>query len=232
MLTIACVRSGTKYGLDYVERLRDAVARNLDRPHRIVCLTDQMTVPHGVEMVNVAGYGLPGWWAKMALFAGPWRRELGRVLYFDLDTIICGDLAPLADWAGEFGICESFTRLAGHRAWPCAYGSAVMSIAPDWGRDLWDEFWRTREHMMLDCPRGDQQAIEAIAMTLGLEVKLLQREFPAGYFLGYRDLERHRHEQPAEAAVICFGGRSKPHNCGVLWARRAWGLASRGEQCR
>lgn len=226
-LTIACVRTGTKYGLEYVEKLRDAVARNLGRPYRFVCLTDQITVPHSVELVNVAHLGLPGWWAKMALFSGL-LRDAERVLYFDLDSIICGDLAPLADWPGAFGICESFTRLAGHSTWPCAYGSAVMSIRRDWGRDLWDEFDRTRDRVMLNCPRGDQQAIEVIALTLGLEVRLLQRELEPGFFLGYRDLARHHAAQPPGSAVICFGGRSKPHNCGVLWARRHWGLQAKG----
>src|SRR3546814_12241945 len=56
------------------------------------------------------------------------------LVYLDLDTVVAGDLAPLAGWdAGPFGLCANFTRLAGHSAWPCRYGSCVMSLAEgDW----------------------------------------------------------------------------------------------------
>jgi len=36
---------------------------------------------------------LPGWWSKMEMFT----LDRGPCIYFDLDTVICGDLGPLVD---------------------------------------------------------------------------------------------------------------------------------------
>ena len=84
-LTIACVlRSGGDFDAEYVERLRDGVAANLSLPHRFVCLSD-IEVP--CERVALR-HGWPGWWSKLELF----EQLKGRVLYFDLDTVIAGSL--------------------------------------------------------------------------------------------------------------------------------------------
>ncbi|MFM8903690.1 MAG: glycosyltransferase, partial [Verrucomicrobiota bacterium] len=40
MATILCMKWGTKYGPEYVNRLRSMVRRHLRMPHRFVCLTD------------------------------------------------------------------------------------------------------------------------------------------------------------------------------------------------
>ena len=45
-LTVACLKWGRKYGVDYVNILRDMVRRHLAVPHRFVCLTDD---PAGIE---------------------------------------------------------------------------------------------------------------------------------------------------------------------------------------
>ncbi len=39
-VNIICIKWGTKYGPDYVNKLRSMVQRHLKRPHRFVCLTD------------------------------------------------------------------------------------------------------------------------------------------------------------------------------------------------
>lgn len=212
-LTVACVRTGTKYAADYVHRLKAMTARHL-RSHRFVCLTDRPGELPELETVNVAALGLPGWWAKMALFS-PRFRGGGRVLYFDLDTVICGPLGPLADWDGTFGICANFAVRAGHPTWPCRYGSAVMSFAPGWGEEVWDAFARAGTGMIAECPKGDQQAIEALVP----DATLLQDVMPPGFFTSYRELG----EEPLEAAsVICFGGHRTPANCPYGWVRRHW----------
>jgi hypothetical protein len=209
VITVACVRVGTKYGPEYVDRLESMAARHL-ASHRFVCLTDQPDTPG--ETIDVSACGLDGWWAKMCLFD---RRLIpGRVLFFDLDTVILNDLTPLAEWGGAFGICESFTRRAGNLNWPCRYGSCVMSIGPGFGQDIWERFDRDRDAIMRRCTRGDQQAIEALHPT----ATLLQDELPEGFFMGYRDLT----DTKPDASVIVFGGRRKPGNSPYQWVTDAW----------
>ena len=177
----------------------------------------------GVECINISKYNLHGWWAKMCLFNRAIVPE-GRILYFDLDTVIINDLTPLAEWSGGFGICANFTRAAGHKTWPCKYGSCVMSIGPQFGQQIWDEFTGNRHRLIKECPHGDQQAIEQIHPFAGI----LQVHVPPGFFLGYRDLTEIEPFEDGvvllagKPSVVVFGGNNKPENCKIPWVQEAW----------
>ena len=220
-LTVLCVLNGTKYDASYVAKLRAMVGRHLKVTHRFLCISDRTLGIPGVEelVTELKGYST-AWWAKMMLFA-PEVRGDGPAIYFDLDTVICGDLSPLAFIAGnyKFAICENFTKRAGHPTWPCAYGSAVMTFGRGWGQDVFDAWYARHMEWMADAGQyGDQMVIEKLAPGM----PLLQSLTPRGYFLGYRELADHRHNRPPGASVVVFAGRNKPHNTDVEWVRREW----------
>jgi hypothetical protein len=162
-MTIACVfvQGEYPYTVDYVTRLRDMVARWTDRPFRFVCLTDQpqlFTPP--IETVWVAK--LPGFapWTKLELF-NPIRQWTGRMLYFDLDTLIVAPLAPIIDAPTEFAItadptnkknrtCDSFGRAIVRR-----FNSSVMVWDGGTQTDLYTN-WTTADGDRLS---GDQDWI-------------------------------------------------------------------------
>lgn len=222
-MIVACVRSGRRYPFEYVTRLRSMVERHMPPiAWEFVCITDQPERSRGVRSVDIEIAGLPGWWAKMALFQKAWRAG-HSVLYFDLDTVICGDLSPLVglaahlrDRTSRIAICENWTRLHGNRTWPCRYGSCVMilhSTLDDW---IWERFERSRNVLMSRCERGgDQLAIEMIEPG----ADFLQDMLPAGYMCSYRSLAKRK---PDGLAVINFGGSSKPHNCQFDWVKDQW----------
>jgi len=94
VITIACVlREGGKVGYNatWVEKLQNAVSRNLTVPYRFICLSD-CEVP--CERIPLDDIGT-GWWAKMQLFKP--NALTGPTLFFDLDTVIFGDLNPLVE---------------------------------------------------------------------------------------------------------------------------------------
>jgi hypothetical protein len=107
VLTALCVlRSGGDYDVEDVIRLRDGFDAYLPGIE-FVCLSD-VDIP-GVTTVPLI-YGWPRWWAKMEICAPDIR---GDVLYADLDTMVVGDLTPLAsigrltvldNWDGDGGI--------------------------------------------------------------------------------------------------------------------------------
>jgi hypothetical protein len=96
-ITIACVLrtpdqnvpepKKKRYGPDDVLKLKKAFETFLSIDHDFVCLTDQEISE--IKTIPLIG-NTPGWWAKIELF----RPDLfnGPVFYFDLDTIICGEL--------------------------------------------------------------------------------------------------------------------------------------------
>ena len=213
-MIVACVRTGTKYGPEYVYRLKAMAQRHLKTPHRFICITDAPEDFPDIQCIDLVGLALPGWFAKMFLFEPEWRAG-ERVLYFDLDTVICGDLGPLAGLGVEFGICENFTRLAGLRN-VCAYGSCVMTIGPDALPDVWEQFWdEPQQWINAAGPHGDQWIIEKLAPA----ATLLQDATHPGYFLGYRELTD---QKPPGCSLVIFAGRSKPHNCNEQWIASEW----------
>jgi len=84
-LTVLCVRFGTKYGREYVERLRNMAARHIKVPYEFVCLTDDINPIQGVRSIvqPLAGYHRL-WWHKVHMFDSGLPLS-GRILYFDLD---------------------------------------------------------------------------------------------------------------------------------------------------
>lgn len=215
-MILACVRTGTRYPIAYVEKWRNMVLRNMpDIAFMMVCLTDQPERVEGVNFIDVATYRLPKWWPKMLLFQKPWRAG-HSVLYIDLDSVILSHLGPLTGLRATFAVCANFARLHGNRKWPCRYSSAVMFMRHDFGEDLWLDFQRDGERLMREFEvYGDQRVIE----VLHPDADLLQPILPSGYLLSYRDLPA---KMPDGAGIINFGGPSKPDNCTIPWVQRAW----------
>jgi hypothetical protein len=213
-LIIACVRTGTLYGIDYVRKLRNMVARHLKRPYTFVCLTDQPDRCEGVAFLDVSDIGLPGWWAKMILFAPEWR-GLAKVVYIDLDTVIINDITPLTIVPGEFSTCENFTRLSGSLTYPCKYNSSVLVIGAGQAAFVWNKFVQRSDLLMSKHARyGDQACMEELYPT----APFLQTLLPRGFLCNYRNLTN----VPPKSVIITFGGSHKPHNCPIPWVQREW----------
>jgi hypothetical protein len=138
-VTVLCVRFGTKYGIDYVERLRNMVARHLSIPYEFCCLTDDPRPIDGVKLLlqQSAGYTKP-WWHKVHMF-DPRLDVQGRILYFDLDVIIGNSLDKLLDNLGDnFMGIQDFNRKF-HPNWR-ALNSSVMSWQHRSQSDIWNKF--------------------------------------------------------------------------------------------
>lgn len=105
MIQIVCVKWGTKYGTDPVNRLVRAIARHTRAPFRFVCITDQ---PAGDYDGRVLVKPFPEFAApfetlksacrlKLAIFARGMLEPGLPTIYIDLDTMIRGDIQRLAD---------------------------------------------------------------------------------------------------------------------------------------
>lgn len=213
-MIVACVRTGSEYGFDYVIKLRNMIRRHLSRDHEMVCMTDQPERCDDVTFIDVVEAGLPGWWNKMLLFEPTWRGR-SKVVYFHLDNILINDVTPLADAPGEFSILENPARRAG-LDYPCKYSSSVMVIGGGQCGFIWSRFDHRRDWYIERSWRyGDQKAIE----LLYPEALFLQALMPRDFFCNYRDLTMH---PPKHAAVINFGGSHKPQVCAIPWVQEAW----------
>lgn len=98
-ITILCVRFGNKYGREYVERLRNMISRHITVPYEIVCLTDDQHSISDVRKIYQPNSNYArGWWHKVHMFDSNLPLA-GRILYFDLDVVICNNIDKLATYS-------------------------------------------------------------------------------------------------------------------------------------
>ena len=200
MTTVVCVKVGDKYSVEYVNRLAKMVARHVTRTHRFLCLTDEAS---GLECDHAdIGTKLPVWWSKLILFK-PHPELVGhRVIFLDLDTVIMGNIDFLFDYTGPFAILRDFYG-------PSRYGSAIMSIAPGFGKHIWDSF--TPEVMARH--HGDQ------AWILEQLQNGLWQDLAPGKIGSYKADEMQ--DSPGDFAICCFHGTPKPHDVDG-WVTGEW----------
>ena len=118
---VVCMKWGDVFAPEYVNVLKRAVARHLDRAHRFLCFTDN---PSGI-LPDVEIRPLPytalsearrrhGGWLKLSVFRDGLFEETGPVLFLDLDVAIVGSLDPFFDDQphGELRIIRDW------RPWP------------------------------------------------------------------------------------------------------------------
>jgi len=114
MLTVACVYwqgnfRGRQniYDVTWVRKLRDMVRRNLNIPHKFVCLSN-VNVPHCDQLIKLKD-DLPGYWSKVELFRPGLFED--RVLYLDLDVLVLKSLEPLINFDSKFAIMQACSKV-------------------------------------------------------------------------------------------------------------------------
>ena len=219
-ITVLCVRFGTRYGREYVERLRNMVSRNLTLPYQFVCLTDDRHPIEGVRNIIQpnANYAR-GWWHKVHMF-DPGLPLSGRILYFDLDVVIHNNINKLATiYPSEFIGIHDFNRKF-YSNW-INLNSSVMAWNHGSQSYIWSRFKdNPREAQRLP---GDQDWIWRNAKD---RLKFWPRDWVQSYKWEIRSKEEltvingkrqfkevdHSVEVPSECCVTVFHGDPKPQD--------------------
>ena len=142
---VLCMKWGTKYGPEYVNRLYAMVRRHLPGEFRFVCLTDD---PRGVraevQCLPIPSLALPAGipergWTKLTTFEAELHGLRGTALFLDLDVVIVGDLAAFFEEPGEFLIIHDWKR-----PWRLTGNSSVYRFELGAHADLLAEFRATQ----------------------------------------------------------------------------------------
>ena len=113
---VLCMKWGTKYGPEYVNRLYAMVRRHLRGDFGFVCLTDRSEGIRAEVMCRpIPPLDLPPGipergWNKLTTFAADLHGLSGTALFLDLDVVIVGDITPLFEAPGEFLIIHDWKR--------------------------------------------------------------------------------------------------------------------------
>ena len=114
-INIVCMKWGTPYGAHYVNRLYASVKRNLTRPFRFVCFTDDTAgIISEVQCQSITDVQFPASekdrrWLKLGVFKKDLVGLEGECLFLDLDVVITGPLDEMFDYApGHFCISHDW----------------------------------------------------------------------------------------------------------------------------
>ena len=113
---VICMKWGTKYGPEYVNRLYAMVRRHLSGDFRFVCLTDDSTgIRSEVQCLPIPPLDLPAGipergWTKLATFSADLHGLRGTALFLDVDVVITGSLDEFFTQPGEFLIIHDYKR--------------------------------------------------------------------------------------------------------------------------
>lgn len=116
IVNIICMKWGTLYGPEYVNRLHNMVEKNLTIPHRFVCFTDDAAgLNEGIETFPIPPLALPPShamkpWRKIGLFSPTLGDLKGRTLFLDLDLVIVDNIDCFFEFPGDFCIIHNWTH--------------------------------------------------------------------------------------------------------------------------
>lgn len=203
MVTAACVlKAGGVYTEEWVYALRRGVARNLDQPFEFACLSDRSL---GVQWEKLE-HNWRGWWSKIELFRPGLFR--GPVVYFDLDTLILGDVSDLASYRGPFAMLSDFYA-------PKMAASGVMAWTPGLHTEaIYHAFVKQSSQGHVPNGRSDYWYAKNAPKP-----ERLQDLFP-GQIVSFK--AHAKAGAPAGARVLCFHGKPRPNDPAAGWAHQAW----------
>mgnify|MGYP000284633957 CR=1 FL=1 len=113
---VLCMKWGTKYGADYVNRLYNMVKRHTTIDFKMVCLTDRTEgIDPAVQCFPIPSLALPEGspergWNKLSTFEPDLYGLKGNLLFLDLDVVIVDNIDDFFTYPGDFLIIHDWKR--------------------------------------------------------------------------------------------------------------------------
>jgi len=230
---ILCLKHGTKYSFDYVNKLYNMVKRNCTIDFEFVCLTDDpRDINPEIKILPLPG-GIAGWWCKPYIFSKDLPLK-GTVLYMDLDIVIANNIDKLFTYQpNQWCTIRDFTRVM-RPSWK-KYNSSVIRYKTGQLNYVWEEFDKDKiaiqkrlhgdQDWLHECTFKRNQAAlypDSWILSWKWEVRT-SREYAPGGMRGNRKLKVIERVTPRpECCVAVFHGDPSPHNCLDPWVVDNW----------
>lgn len=213
MRFVCVLKSGGDFDMGYVRNLFAGLQKHNSIACKFTCLTDTKDRDiDGVEFVDLK-YDFPGWWSKIEVF-----QFTGPIIYFDLDTIITGDITRLINCVRLVLTTNVLLMLRGFKQGNCASG--VMGWSGDL-RFIVNAFVALQRKRFVQHSaalrlfvnnkryRGDQDWLSEFLLNRDTTVMYAQ-DFMSGIYSFKNELTEMTC-LPADASIVCFHGHPRPH---------------------
>ena len=118
MQTIICMKWGSRYGPEFVNRLYNSIKRHTKRTTKLYCFTDDIKgINKNIICKPLPKINLPETialtpWRKLSVWQHPLDKLKGDILFLDLDLVITGNLDRFFDFnPGKYCVIENWTQI-------------------------------------------------------------------------------------------------------------------------
>jgi hypothetical protein len=229
---VLCLKHGTKYSAEYVNRLYNMVQRNCTLDVEFVCLTDDSKgIDPRIKILSLPTY-LKGWWCKPYMFSNDLPLK-GTVLYMDLDVVIAKNIDQLFTYYPQsWCTIRDFTRKM-RPTWE-KYNSSIVRFRTGTMDQFWENFKNNSDQIQKKF-YGDQDWLFD-ATHIEKPAKLYPDEWIQSWkwevrqnkdlnrgARGSRQLRVIEHVTPGDECCVCvFHGDPNPENCLDPWVVNNW----------
>ena len=243
MKNVVCIKWGEKFGVEYVNKLYNAVQRNLSLKHRFICLTDDAEgIVAGVETFDIPRADLKICWNKLALFERGIHNIEGQILFLDLDVVIVKPIDDLFLFQPESKFVSIKEWVSVDYALPdmTPFNASAMRFDVGAFPFIVEEFYKERDVTLIE-----EIFFDEAASKLGQSEKVTYNDlegFPPRVFNGDQEWEyymlyknnvkvdyypegwlaSYRYGFDSKARVIVFHGEPKPEQVSDEIVMRNW----------
>tara|TARA_B100000927_G_scaffold146461_1_gene118213 strand:+ start:473 stop:1381 length:909 start_codon:yes stop_codon:yes gene_type:complete len=231
---VVCLKHGSKYSSEYVNKLYNMCKRHLTVPFEFVCFTDDLRgIDSNIKTITLKQIGVSGWWYKPMFFDKNFPLD-GTLLYMDLDIVICGNIDHLFTYnPDKFCIIRDFNRSL-RSDWNRMNSSVFRLKSCSMGY-VYDEFMKDHG-MNMRRFHGDQDWIYEMVGPRKQDWSF----WPDDWILSYKWEMRDRNDlvklqnQPRNfrdkkdpkllprTCIAVFHGEPHPHQCEDNWVKENW----------
>lgn len=230
---VLCLKHGTKYSADYVNKLYNMVMRNCTLDIEFVCLTDDISMLNPNIKTFILPEFLKGWWCKPYLFSNDLPLK-GTILYMDLDVVIANNIDHLFTYeSNHWCTIRDFTRKM-RPNWD-KYNSSVIRFKTGELSYLWTQF-KENQKAIERKHHGDQDWLWEVT-HIHNPAKLFPDEWIKSWKWEIRKSKDLRYGMPrgqrklriienvipdTNCCIAVFHGDPNPHNCEDPWVVDNW----------
>jgi len=211
-LNIICLKTGSKYSSEYVNKLFNMCERHISKPFRFVCFTDDTSGINSIietKPLLHSNKNVTGWFNKLAFFQKKIYDLQGLILYIDLDVVFVSNIDEMINYHNnDFVIIEDwlYKKLKQKK-----YNSSIMkwhtNNTPELFKSYIDNFAKNKKYA------GDQDFI-----TDNISNPVF---WPEDWVQSFK-INKCFDEIPEKSKIIVFHGKPNPHEINYGWVKHNW----------